>query len=162
MPRQYKSKGFQELNPYKIAHELFGNLQAGDKVAITGRFAHMEISDSNSTTSQIVSALESRGLIARVVMNGGPMEDFCFLKETKKELVGMVMSTYVRTASMLGNAKMTRLYVVDSPLMRTAHQTGDIPEKFNITKNNHLTNPKFLSRMRFEVYSMEEKDYAKQ
>ena len=122
----------------------------------------MEISDSNSTTSQIVSALESRGLIARVVDNGGPMEDFCFLKEAKKEIVGMVMSTYVRTASILGNANMTRLYIVDSPLMRKAHKTDNIADKFNFTKYHHLTNPKLLSRIRFEVYTMEENDYAKQ
>jgi hypothetical protein len=162
MPKAYARKGYQELSPYKIAYEIFGNLQAGDKVAITGRFAHKEISDSNSTTSQIVSALESRGLVVRVVDNGGSMEDFCFLKETKKELVGMVMSSYVRMASILGNANMARLYIVDSPLMRNAHKTDNIAEKFNFTKNHHLTNPKFLSRIRFEVYSMEQKDYAKE
>ena len=39
MPKAYAKKGYQELSPYKIAYELFGNLQAGDKVAITGRFA---------------------------------------------------------------------------------------------------------------------------
>jgi hypothetical protein len=161
MPRVSKSRGFQELSPYKIAHELFANLNAGDKIAIAGRFVSMELNDglksnSSSVVRDIVSALESRGLVVRLVDNGGPMEDFCFLKHAQKELVGMVMSTYVTVASFLGNANMTRLYVVDSPLMRKAHGTDNIAERFFPPR---FTNFRIQTRTRFEVYSMEESDY---
>ena len=74
--------GFVELSPHQIAHDLFGHLKPGEKVAITGRFV------TSGRISEVVTALESRGLIVRQIAGEDPMSDFCFLKSAKKKLVG--------------------------------------------------------------------------
>jgi hypothetical protein len=94
MPKRFSSLGFEELRPQDVAYRLFGNLQAGDKIAITGRFVDQNGATNTSTISQIVSALESRGLIVRLVQGGGAMEDFCFMKSAKKELVGKYVDLF--------------------------------------------------------------------
>jgi hypothetical protein len=188
MPKAYRTKGYQELSPYKIAYQLFGNLQAGDKIALVGRFVNQEtktrttISSANhnlttntntttttttATTQQIVTALQSRGLIVRVITGGDVGQDFCFLQRAQKELVGMARSTFVKWAFLLGNASMTRLYLVDSPLMQKAMGSP----KQNNTKqqqqeeekkdwwnpwNYTWAHPDLRSRFRFEVYPSDE------
>jgi hypothetical protein len=159
MPRAHRKKGYQELSPYRIAHQLFGRLQPGDKIAIVGRFVDEEAkmfqtednsTNATSTTHQIVRALQSRGLQVRVVTGGDAMQDFCFLKSAQKELVGMIKSTYVKWAFLLGQANMTRFYVVDSPLMRKAHGN-------NLTQLSYQwTHPALKSRYKFELYPSEE------
>ncbi|KAG7357865.1 hypothetical protein IV203_014452 [Nitzschia inconspicua] len=174
MPKVFRTKGFQELGPYDIAHQLFGHLQAGDKVAIVGRFVYQEMnkpkttdtaittnttnttntSSSSTTTAttthQIVEALESRGLIVRTITGGDAMQDFCFLKSAQRELVGMIRSTYVKWAFLLGNATMTKFYVVDSPLMRKAH--GDNWDRLAY----NWTHPALRERYKVEVYQSNE------
>ncbi len=87
--------GFDELPPYRTAHELLGHLQVGDKVAITTRF-------NNNVTQEYVQALKERGLQIRVVTGNSDTEDFCFLAKTQKELVGGQRSSFFTWAAFLG------------------------------------------------------------
>ena len=96
MPRKYEVKGFAELSPHQITHQLFGHLNAGDKIAVTGRFFRKEATTNTNTSlsNQIASALESRGLVVRLISTDNAMEDFCFLKSAKKELVGKASAQF--------------------------------------------------------------------
>ncbi|KAL3907250.1 MAG: hypothetical protein SGILL_008949 [Bacillariaceae sp.] len=143
MPKEYKKMGFEELSPKLIATELFGHLQPGDKVAILGRFVHSE------PTQQIVAELQARGIQVRTIGDGDAMHDFCFLKNAKKELVGMWKSTFVRWAFLLSDSvKMARFYTYDSPINRQYY--GDTVVK---VANTTFTHPALASRYRFEVYT---------
>ena len=66
-----------------------GHLSPGDRVAITTRFHTKDV-------QQYVTAMESRGLIVRVISGQSDIEDFCFLLHARKELIGNVVSTYVK------------------------------------------------------------------
>ena len=77
------------------------------------------------------------------------MHDFCFLKNAKKELVGMHKSTYVRWAFQLSDSvKLARFYSYDSPINRKYY--GD---SFFKATNVTYTHPWLASRSKFEVYS---------
>jgi hypothetical protein len=100
--------GFQELSPRKTAEQLFGKLTAGEKVAITTRF-------DNSVTQEYVHELEQqRGLQVRVLSGQTGVADFCFLKQAKKELVGMQKSSFFHWAAYLGQADKVRSYLVET------------------------------------------------
>jgi hypothetical protein len=99
--------GFQELSPRKTAEQLFGKLTAGEKVAITTRF-------DNSVTQEYVHELEQRGLQVRVVSGQTGVADFCFLKQAKKELVGMQKSSFFHWAAYLGQVDKVRSYLVET------------------------------------------------
>ena len=83
------SLGFAELKPNRTAYELLGHLKRGDKVAITTRFHSPDV-------QQYVDAMTSRGLQVRVITGQKDVEDFCFLLSAQRELVGNVVSTYVK------------------------------------------------------------------
>jgi hypothetical protein len=112
MPFQATLKGFHELSPYRIAHELFADLSPGDKIAITTRFIDKN-PESYKTISEIARHLELRGFRVRVVGNQTGVEDFCFLQKAQKELVGTGLSSFVRWAAYLGQASNIRLYFLN-------------------------------------------------
>jgi hypothetical protein len=128
------ARGYQELSPNRTAHELFGHLQAGDKIAMTTRF-HNDISRS------YVSAFVERGLQVRVVTNQTGTQDFCFLLKARKELVGVATSTFVRWAGYLGDTSRVRLYSVALP-----NQTTTTTSRYHYPWNNS----KLKSRLYFE------------
>jgi hypothetical protein len=90
-----KELGFQELDPQRTASQLFGNLMPGDKVAITTRF-------HNEVTQKYVHAMEKRGLTVRVIAGQSAVQDFCFLQQSQKELVGLHKSSFFTWAAYLG------------------------------------------------------------
>jgi len=63
-------------------------------VAITTRI-------ENKLVTDVVKALEGRGIKARVITRQSGVEDFCFLLKAKKELAGMARSTYAQFATMI-------------------------------------------------------------
>jgi hypothetical protein len=98
--------GFTELGPQQTAEELFGGLSRGDKVAMLSRFKTGDV-------QQYVQALEDRGTQVRLISGQTPVQDFCFLKNAKKEVVGSEISTFFVWAAYLGRSKV-RSYFVQS------------------------------------------------
>ena len=87
--KSYLGRGYEELSPQRTAQELLGYLPAGTKVAIASR--------GEAYIDLYVNALRERGLIVRTTPgNHSGVEDFCFLLEAKRELVGTMRSTYTR------------------------------------------------------------------
>ena len=110
-PERAYEMGFAEIDPKVASKELFSNLQSGDKVAITSRIA-------NSKARRYVETLEERGITARLISGQTGVQDFCFLHQTSKELVGNARSTYCLWAGLLGRAQKVRLYNIDYPKVR--------------------------------------------
>ena len=137
MPRKARVRGFEELSPNQTARELFGHLVRGDKVAIITRF-------DNSAVRLYVEALERRDIQVRVVANQTDMQDFCFLMQAQKEMVGLARSTFFLWAGFLGNCSRVRAYSVDSPNRRIAVK--------NVFDHYNWTNPKLQSRVLFQLY----------
>lgn len=115
MPRRGKGLGFEELTPNITAHELFSNLHAGDRVAITGRNAGAAQSHAD--------ALRQRNISARVITGQSDVNDFCFLQSTRRELVGSAKSTFIMWAGFLSYSTLlpVRLYSINSAATRRRH-----------------------------------------
>ena len=135
-PIQAKGWWFQELGPNQTARDLFGHLQPGEKVAIISRFLE--------GTQDYVGALEARGLQVRVVTGQSGVEDFCFLMNTKKESIGIVMSTFFFWAGLLGNCAKVIMYSVDG-------KEAD-PDLHN---SHNWTHPELKQRIHFEDFMLE-------
>lgn len=137
--------GFAELSPQKTAKELFGHLKqtADAKVAITTRIP-------NQIARNRVEALEQEGVQAYLLDDQTAVEDFCFLKESKKELVGNARSTFVFWAGLLGTVPKVRLYHVDNWGLRNRHP--NFYERFTF----NWTHPELKKRIQFELYQAEE------
>eukprot|EP00980_Cylindrotheca_fusiformis_P004780 scaffold1025_cov102-Cylindrotheca_fusiformis.AAC.7 len=106
-----RMKGLEELSPNKTALEIFADYKPGDKVAIISRF--------EENTDKYIHALKTlKGIDARYIKGQTGNQDFCFLLKTQQEIIGQRRSTFVTWASMLGNAKKSRLYSVDSEYTR--------------------------------------------
>jgi hypothetical protein len=136
MPRKARIRGYEELSPNQTARELFGHLGRGEKVAIVTRF-------DNDAVRLYVEALERRGIQVRVVAKQSDVQDFCFLMQAQKEMVGLARSTFFLWAGYLGNCSV-RAYSVDSPDRRIAVK--------NVFDHYNWTNPKLQSRVLFELY----------
>ncbi len=145
MPRKGKRRGYEELSPYKVAHEAFGHLNAGDKVAFTSR-ASLEF------VSNYTAALQDRGLQVRIIQGQNPTQDFCFLLSARKEFVGFTMSSYAVWAAFLGNSTQARLYSIKSP-----DRIASLGENGYFVRQN-WTDSKMKERVTFEVYNSEEQD----
>ena len=92
-----------ELSPVRIANELFADVKSGDKVAITTR-----INDDN--VQEIVRLLRRRRVQVRLILDQSVVEDFCFLLNARRELVGTRGSSFLRWAAYLGSAAKVRMY----------------------------------------------------
>ena len=145
-----KSLGFEELDPKRIAYELFGNLNAGDKIAIAGRNIPQDFKKNNTDVYRLVQELEGRNLTVRFAPGNSPMEDFCFLKRAKKELVGTYKSSFVKLASYLGgpSIKLTRLYQYTT--FQSSKSDSGLTE--HLKQFGNWTHPELLSRIKFEFY----------
>jgi hypothetical protein len=98
--------GFLELGPNQTARGLFRGLSPGHKVAMITRF-------KNEQAQRYVDAMEEQGLQVRLISGQSPVEDFCFLKNAKKEMVGTEISSFFIWAAFLGESKV-RSYFVES------------------------------------------------
>jgi hypothetical protein len=144
MPRRGKRLGFQEMSPFKVAHELFREKISGEKIAIVTRI-------DDAVVSEIVQLLRERGLQVRVIAGQSGLEDWCFMRRAQKELVGCAVSSFVRWAAFLGEANSTRLYFLDSPAFR---QRGDLD--FMFQEAMYLMRSHLRYRIRYEIYRSEE------
>lgn len=106
LPKRGRSMGFAELGPNQTARELFGHLAPGSKVAIVTRFA-------SEYAQPYVDALEARGLQVRVIEGQSGVEDFCFLMSTRKEMIGIVYSTFFVWAGLLSDCRRILAYSMD-------------------------------------------------
>lgn len=137
--------GFAELSPSKTADELFANAPEGSKIGVTTRIPNQLARDQ-------VNALNRRGMQAYLVEEQEGVQDFCFLKNTKKELVGNARSTFVFWAALLGQMESARLYHVDNWGLRQRH--SNFYERFTY----NWTHPELKDRVKFELYQAEEMD----
>jgi hypothetical protein len=86
-----------------------GHLPAGQKIAMTTRFANNE-----PMVQEYQTAMQQRGFQVRVVSNQTGVQDFCFLLRAQQELLGVAKSTYARWAAYLGDAERVQLYALDN------------------------------------------------
>lgn len=88
------------VSPNKTAYELLGHLPNGAKVAIVSPFH----------SDEYVSTLQDRGLLVRNISQH-PIQDFCFLSQSKQELVVEGSSSFAVWAATLNTkAESIRLY----------------------------------------------------
>ena len=151
------SMGFSELSVNKTVHELFKGLSFSsnnttipttnkDHIVVTSRIA-------NKYARAYVEAFQKElGISSDLIKNHSGVQDFCFLKETTKELVGNARSTYVFWAAVLGKVSKARLYHVDTFGLRERHPT--FWERFTYP----WSNPDLKNRIHFELYQSEEVD----
>ena len=107
---------------------------------------------NEGVVQEYVAALEKRGLQVRVVEQGG-VQDFCFLKETQKELVGGAVSTFVRWAAFLGDARKVQLYILDGHGMRGRAKSNK--PLSSIFGEFAWSNPQLQSRAQFRLITSE-------
>eukprot|EP00980_Cylindrotheca_fusiformis_P026187 scaffold15497_cov117-Cylindrotheca_fusiformis.AAC.14 len=106
-----KEKGFEEMDPNMTANYLFADFTSGEKVAIVSRY--------HQHTGDYIRALKDiKGIEARYIENQTGAEDFCFLLNAKREVIGDKRSTFVTLAAYLGDVKRARLYSFDTPERR--------------------------------------------
>ena len=87
--RNYLERGYEELSPQRMAQELLGHLPAGSKVAIVSR--------GEAYVDLYVKALRERSLQVRTTPSDhSGVQDFCFLLQAEREIVGTMRSTYTR------------------------------------------------------------------
>ncbi|CAB9521056.1 expressed unknown protein [Seminavis robusta] len=141
--RNFLERGYEELSPSQVANELLGHLPAGTRVAIASR--------GDSYVQPVVDALHKRGLKVRRTVNRTGVQDFCFLLQANKELVGTMRSTYTRWAVLLGKAQRAQLYSIDSAWNRKLH--GDNGSQ-NFTTQLHYPwkRPKLQQKIRYRVF----------
>lgn len=95
-PKDYEQRGMRELDPVRTSNELLRHLTAGNKVAIISRFPQQKLGN-------FTAVLRKRGLRVRFVTGQSSVQDFCFLKSAKKEIIGGRKSTYFRVAALLND-----------------------------------------------------------
>jgi hypothetical protein len=113
------SKGYVEVSPPQAVEYLFRPLalaksrrssrERPQRVAMVSRFT-----EDLQSYVEALEAQRSPRFQVRVIENGTGASDFCFLKHARHTLVFVHMSTYAGWASVLGNAKQSLLYVVNS------------------------------------------------
>ncbi len=157
--KKRRAHGFEELDSDRLVSQVLGHLKPGDKLALAGRNLKSDSqynnNNNNNKTTQaygIVSALEAMNLTLRFTPGTDEMEDFCFLRRTKKELIGNPASTYFELAAVLAgpSLKLTREYQYVTPELR--NKTGSKLDEFRRSVGSNWTHPELRSRIRFEEY----------
>eukprot|EP00980_Cylindrotheca_fusiformis_P008290 scaffold1736_cov127-Cylindrotheca_fusiformis.AAC.104 len=137
--------GFAELSPAKTATELFGKVPKGSRIGVTTRIPNQLARDQVDALNAI------GGMDAYLVEEQEGVQDFCYLKNTQKQLVGNARSTFVFWAALLGETmELARLYHVDNWGLRQRHP--NFYERFTY----NWTHPALRERVRFELYQAEE------
>lgn len=90
---------FHEITPDQIV--AFLNLKAGDKLAILGR------NIDSPYAQKFVHAFDGTGVQVRTIQDQSPLQDFCFMLQTKKELIAPIKSTFSTSAGMIANIPLT-------------------------------------------------------
>lgn len=145
------SLGFEQLNKDRIASELLGNLKEGDRIALAGRHLREDAANNATQAYGIVNALRAKNLTVRFSPGTSGMNDFCFLKRAKKELLGTSKSTYVKLASYLAgpSLKKTTLYqYVTFLLKEDARELAT----FQMEVGKNWTHPELRSRIQMKEY----------
>ena len=128
------ASGFVELDAHRVAHELFGHLQPGDKVAIVSRY--------ETGIQNFIDAFQDRGIQARMIVGQTGMQDFCFLRRAQKEVVGTTRSSFFMYAGFLSRAKIVRAYLASAP----DSTWGDLYQ---------WTHPTLKARFRYHSFALE-------
>ena len=115
-----------------------GHLPAGQKIAMTTRFANEPI------VQDYQNAMQAQGFQVRIVANQTGVQDFCFLLKAQQELLGVAKSTYARWAAFLGDAERVQLYALDNV---GSH------EFIRSTMQFPWTNPEIRRRIQFPVFA---------
>lgn len=141
--RNYLQKGYEELTPQQAATELLGHLPPGSKIAIASR--------GEDYVQSYIDALTERGYHVRTTPSSHTgVQDFCFLLQAQRELVGTMRSTYTRWAALLGRAERVQLYSMDSPWTRQAHGT---PDRFPESLQYHWRRPDLKTKIHYRIFS---------
>jgi hypothetical protein len=107
-------ESYQELDPNRTAYELLAHLRWGDKVVLLSRFSEEDV------LQPYINSMKDRGLQVRVITGQTGVQDLCFLKSAKKELVGFHRSSYFRYAALMSQSvKSVISYNMDLPEYKT-------------------------------------------
>jgi hypothetical protein len=68
--------------------------------------------------------LTSKGITTRIVEGQTGIQDFCFLMQTKNELIGKYQSTFLRWAAFLGDAPINRFYALNQNIDNSSNYTS--------------------------------------
>jgi len=152
--------GLEELSATKVATEVFGPGSSSNAttIAIVTRFP------GHKAAGEYADALKKRGLHtmwlttkvndSEIPNSLSALHDFCVMIQTK-ELVGMVRSTFVVWAALLGNENgVARLYSVDSSATRKKFSKNGKP----IFRTYNWTHPRLQRRIHFELYQADAVD----
>jgi hypothetical protein len=125
-----------ELGPKQTARDVLGHLHPGDKVAVISRF-------SRDRAQPYLDAMEDRGLRVRFIEGQTGVQDFCFLLQAEKEMIGISHSTFFLWAAYLSNCRRVVAYTVNSDARRVGF--GDV------YLNHKHTNPIIADRFSFPI-----------
>jgi hypothetical protein len=162
-----QTTGLEELSPHKVATEVFRNSNNNNattttkkkkKIAIVTRYPE------RSRTVEYLETLQQHGFETRLLSrNHSAVQDFCAMQKAP-ELVGMVRSTFVLWAAVLGHGT-ARLYSVDSPATRRKYNDTTTNNNNNNKNNNKMffrdtqwTHPELQRRIHFELYQQQTDD----
>lgn len=140
------------MSPHKVATELFPKQDRNNTdtnitgIAIATRFGR------DGATQEYITALSQNGYTVRWMQGHSAMYDFCAMRRST-ELVGIVRSTFVVWAALLGHGR-ARLYSVKSPV--TVEKSTRMGNPYFRTYN--WSHPELKRRIQFELYQSEAMD----
>jgi len=149
-----ESLGFVELSGDQMVHTVLGSLQPGDKLAVAGRNLEKDSQTNTTLAYDMVEALKARGFDFRFSPGTEGVEDFCFLKKARKELVGTAKSTFLMLAGFLGGPtmKVARFYQFVTDRVVEERKDMWMYNVFQRTVGDNWTNPELMKRIVFEQY----------
>jgi hypothetical protein len=167
---------FEHLSPgSKVAIVTYMTATTGTGGSNSRSHRHHHLNETH--VYPYVQALQARGLVVRVVtpilattgrgrrVDGAKiydssmttdLHDFCFLLQTRKELVGMAKSTFLFWAAVLGRAQRVRLYSIDSDATRKIAAAQQQQQHDDIFLHYNWTHPDLKRRIHFELYHQEQ------
>lgn len=148
--------GLEELSAHQVATEVFARPLARERksIAIATRFPGHSASEEyyNALVQEDFDVQWLTKKDSNTHSHPSAMQDFCAMRRTI-ELVGMVRSTFVVWAALLGNPNgKARLYSVDSIWTRKKFGRNGKP----IFRYYNWTHPELQRRIHFELYKAEE------
>ncbi len=146
-----KARGFEQLDKDRIASELLGHLKEGDKIALAGRNLQRDAADNSTEAYGIVESIKAKNMTVRFSPGTSGMNDFCFLKSARKELIGTSTSTYTVLASIMAGPSLKRATLYQYVADELVEDARDLTTFHNEVGTN-WTHPELQSRIQFKEY----------
>ena len=137
LPHKARHSHWHEANPKTMSTKILSNLTVnkGERVALVGpptanRFKALAAQGRKHAMAEHDEELQKHGVRTRVISSNNVLDDFCFLVNTKKQLIGARQSTFVTWASYIGNANQTQPYAIGDRDTEHIHSWADTPSDY--------------------------------